>query len=157
MAIFRGDNNKKAYVTQPSELIKKNEKTGEVMFAYDKITVPAGVAVNDVFLMQEIPAYAKVLRVKVLTKGAATGALDVGYSSSADLGDKDNTVVADGDAFIDGGATGAAIFELNMPVNGVTGYLSEREKPVFATITVATLPTGFAGTVLELLIEYVAK
>lgn len=156
MAIFKGDNHSKAYDAQPSELIKKNEQTGEVMFSYDKITAPVGVAANDVFLMQMIPANAKVLRVKVLTKGAATGALDVGYSSSAELGDKDNTVVADGDAFIDGGATGAAVFELNMPVTA-PGFLVERTKPVFATITVATLPSDLAGKVIELLIEYVAK
>jgi len=154
MANLRGVNNAKAF-SEPMQLIKKNEKSGEVLFSVDSLTLPTGVAANDVLLMQEIPANAKVLRVKLLTGGLAAGDLDVGFSSSADFGDEDATVAAEPSAFIDAGDPDG-VDEINMAVDA-SGYLSERAKPVYLTVTINTLPTGAAGNVVTTIVEYVAK
>ena len=155
MATFRGENNAKG-VAQPLELVKKNERSGEVMFAVDRIEVPSGAANGDVILMQELPANAKPLRVKVVPSAdLGAGSITVGYSSSEELGDKDATVAADADAFIPA-SDPDGLAELDMGV-AAAGYLAELDKPVFLSVTLATLPANAVGETITVLLEYVAK
>lgn len=165
MATFRGENNKKAFETQPSELIKKNEATGEVMFAVDRIvlgaggTNPAGAIANgDIVLLSKLPAFAKVLRVQARSIGTAIGAadIDIGHSSSAELNDPDGTVTAVTNAFIDAWDPDAADFDNMAP--GDLGYLKEMPKEVFVTAEFVAAPAGQATTqIIEVIVEYVCK
>ena len=142
MAIYRATNNKKAYETKPSELIKKNEQSGEVIFSRDTIILgvngvggASAVANGDVIYCSKLPAQAKVLRVRVYSSGTAIAAsnVTVGYSSSLVAGDKDNTIAAVGNAFIATWDPNAVDFADMGTVN--TGYLAELEKPVYVTVT----------------------
>lgn len=163
MAIFRADNNKKAFEAVPSELIKKNEQTGEVMFAYDKFIVGGSadgaitVANGDVILACELPAFAKPLRVTIKASASLgeNGVVNVGHSNSAQLNDKDNTVVADHDAYIVGWDPEVNL-NATMPVTAV-GYLAENTKPTFVVVEFATIPDALAGQTVEVIVEYVAK
>lgn len=165
MAIYRATNNKKAYETQPSELIKKNEQSGEVMFAYDTIVLgvggvggPAAVANGDIVYLSKLPAHSKVLRVKAFVAGAAIAASDIniGYSSSEVVGDKDATVAAVTNAFIDDFDPNA-VAEDNMGVADA-GFLVELEKDVFITAEFVAAPaTQDVDQIIGVIVEYVSK
>lgn len=165
MAIYRATNNKKAYETVPAELIKKNEQSGEVMFAYDTIVLGVGgvggssaVANGDIVYLSKLPANSKVLRVKAFVESGTIAASDIniGYSSSEALGDKDATVAAVTNAFIDDFDPNA-VAEDNMAVTDA-GFLVELEKDVFVTAEFVAAPSGQATTqVLGVIVEYVSK
>lgn len=165
MATFRGVNNKKAYETQPSELIKKNEQTGEVQFAMDKIIFGEGgsnpdaaLDNGDLVLLSKLPAHSKVLRVKAFVSGAAIAAADinVGHSGSDALDDKDDTVSAVTNAFIDAFDPDAAD-SADMTVSDA-GFLAEFEKDVFVMAEIVAAPTAQdTDQEITVIVEYVSK
>lgn len=161
MATFRAKNNKKAFEDQPSELIKKNEQTGEVMFAYDSFIAGGSAegALNiqngDVVLACKLPAFAKPLRVTVKPSATlgSSGDIDVGFSASSEVDHKVTSVTADPDAFLsawDGTSAG------NMAVTA-PGYLKENVAATFVALTFNTAPDALAGQTVEVIVEYVAK
>lgn len=165
MAIYRATNNKKAYGTQPQELIKKNEHSGEVMFAYDTIVLGIGgvggasaVANGDIVYLSKLPAHSKVLRVKAFVEAGTIAAADIniGYSSSEVVGDKDATVAAVTNAFIDDFDPNAAASD-DMAVTDA-GFLVELEKDVFITAEFVAAPaTQTTAQVIGVIVEYVSK
>lgn len=157
MATFRSSNNTKAYGSVPQVFLAKNVQSGERIVSLDEIQIDSIAADGDIVLCQKIEANQKVLSVKIVNnENVADGVIDVGYSASADLGDKDATVAADGDAFIDGVTLAAGTPEHNIDTE-LPGFLVEFEKPVFLTVTFATAPTALDTKKLKIIVETIGK
>ena len=160
MAIQRAKNNKAVFEAVPGTFIPKNEKSGEIVVSLDEIVLEDLVspADGDVVYAQEIPAGYKVKSVKVFNLDAiATGAVIVGHSSNTvvSLGQREEVVAADPDAFIASSTLNGETL-LEMPETAV-GFLTERDVPVFLTVTLATVPTLLDSKKLIVLTELIGK
>lgn len=160
MATQRAKNNKASFEAVPGSFIPKNEKSGEIVVSIDEIVLEDlnSLADGDVVLAQEIPANYKVKAVKVYNlETIASGAITVGYSSNVEVsvGEREEVVAADADAFIgSSNLSGSTLIEM---AETAVGFLSERDAPVFLTVTFGTAPTLIDGKKLIVVTELIGK
>lgn len=160
MAIQRAKNNKAVFEAVPGSFIPKNEKSGEIVVSTDFIVLEDLVSPvdGDVVYAQEIPANYKVKAVTVYNlETIADGNIVVGHSNNevVSLGQREEVVAADPDAFI--AATDlAGETKIEMPETAV-GFLTERDVPVFLTVTLATVPTVLDAKKLVIVTELIGK